>query len=77
MLVKPILTNKQALAFTYLKDKETTEILFGGVSGGGKSWFLCAALILVCLRCKGIRALLGRSQLSVLKSTTLNTLFEV
>ena len=77
MLVKPILTNKQALAFTYLKDKETTEILFGGGAGGGKSWFLCAALISECLRYKGIRALLGRSQLSVLKSTTLNTLFEV
>jgi len=77
MLVKPILTNKQALAFTYLKDNETNEILFGGGAGGGKSWFLCAALVSECLRYKGIRALLGRSQLSVLKSTTLNTLFEV
>jgi hypothetical protein len=77
MRVIPTLTNKQALAFTYLKDNETTEILFGGGAGGGKSWFLCAALVSSCLKHKGIRALLGRSQLSVLKSTTLNTLFEV
>ena len=77
MRVIPTLTNKQALAFTYLKDNETTEILFGGGAGGGKSWFLCAALVSSCLKHKGIRCLLGRSQLSVLKSTTLNTLFEV
>ena len=77
MKVKPILTDKQALAFEYLKDKETNEILFGGGAGGGKSWFICAALISQCLTHKGIRALLGRSQLSVLKSTTLNTFFEV
>ena len=77
MRIKPTLTNKQAIAFTYLKDNETSEILFGGGAGGGKSWFLCAALVSTCLKYKGIRCLLGRSQLSVLKSTTLNTLFEV
>ena len=77
MRVKPILTAKQHQAFAYLKDKETSEILFGGGAGGGKSWFLCAALTITCLKYKGIRALLGRSQLSVLKSTTLNTFFEV
>ena len=77
MRIKPTLTNKQAIAFTYLKDNETSEILFGGGAGGGKSWFLCAALVSTCLKYKGIRCLLGRSQLSVLKITTLNTLFEV
>ena len=77
MKVKPILTDKQALAFEYLKDEETNEILFGGGAGGGKSWWLCAAIISNCIKYKGIRALIGRSVLSVLKTTTLNTFFEV
>ena len=77
MKVKPILTDKQALAFEYLKDEETNEILFGGGAGGGKSWWLCAAIISNCITYKGIRALLGRSKLDNLKKTTLNTFFEV
>ena len=77
MLIKTTLTNKQELAFEYLNDKETTEILFGGGAGGGKSFFLCSAIISHCLTYKGIRCLLGRASLSSLKSTTLNTLFEV
>ena len=77
MLIKTTLTNKQELAFEYLNDKETSEILFGGGAGGGKSFFLCSALIAHCLTYKGIRCLLGRASLSSLKSTTLNTLFEV
>ena len=77
MLIKTTLTNKQEKAFEYLNDKETSEILFGGGAGGGKSFFLCSALISHCLTYKGIRCLLGRASLSSLKSTTLNTLFEV
>ena len=49
MLIKTTLTNKQELAFEYLNDKETSEILFGGGAGGGKSFFLCSALISHCL----------------------------
>ena len=49
MKVRPILTDKQALAFEYLKDEETNEILFGGGAGGGKSWWLCAAIISNCI----------------------------
>jgi phage terminase large subunit len=77
MRVRPKLTNKQEIAFAYLKDNETTEILFGGGAGGGKSWFLCAVLISQCLKYKGIRCLLGRAKLDTLKKTTLNTFFEV
>ena len=77
MKVKPILTAKQALAFEYLKDKETNEILFGGGAGGGKSWWLCASIISNCITYKGIRCLLGRAKLDNLKKTTLNTFFEV
>ncbi len=77
MRIKPTITYKQDLAFQYLKDKETTEILFGGGAGGGKSWYLCAALLSSCIKYKGIRCLLGRSKLTALKTTTLNTLFDV
>tara|TARA_R110002020_G_scaffold123146_8_gene279352 strand:+ start:2232 stop:3542 length:1311 start_codon:yes stop_codon:yes gene_type:complete len=75
--IKPTITYKQDLAFQYLRDKETTEILFGGGAGGGKSWYLCAALLSSCIKYKGIRCLLGRSKLTALKTTTLNTLFDV
>ena len=77
MRIKPTITYKQDLAFQYLRDKETTEILFGGGAGGGKSWYLCAALLSSCIKYKGIRCLLGRSKLTALKTTTLNTLFDV
>ena len=77
MRIRPTLTLKQDLAFSYLGDNETNEILFGGGAGGGKSWWLCAAIISSCIKYKGIRTLLGRSKLDTLKKTTLNTFFEV
>ncbi|QDP47781.1 MAG: putative terminase large subunit [Prokaryotic dsDNA virus sp.] len=77
MRIRPTITAKQDIAFLYLKDKETNEILFGGGAGGGKSWFICAALITHCIKYKGIRVLLGRSKLTALKTTTLNTFFDV
>ena len=77
MRIKPTITVKQDEAFQYLKDHETNEILFGGGAGGGKSWFICAAIISSCIQYKGIRVLLGRAKLDTLKKTTLNTFFEV
>ena len=77
MRIRPTITAKQDIAFQYLKDNETNEILFGGGAGGGKSWFICAALISYCIEYKGIRVLLGRSKLTALKTTTLNTFFDV
>ncbi len=77
MEIAPTLTTKQDLAFQYLNDKQTNEVLFGGGAGGGKSWCLCAWVILSCLQHKGIRALIGRAKLDTLKKTTLNTFFEI
>ena len=70
-------TETQEQAIEYLFDKSTTEVLFGGAAGGGKSWVGCAWLILMCLKYPKTRYLMGRSKLDSLKKTTLNTFFEV
>ena len=70
-------THTQGQAIEYLFDDKTTEVLFGGAAGGGKSWVGCAWLILLCLKYPKTRYLMGRSKLDALKKTTLNTFFEV
>ncbi len=71
------LTNKQNIALDKLNDNITTEVLFGGSAGGGKSYFGCIWLIINCIKYPGTRWLMGRSKLKALKQTTLNTFFEI
>lgn len=71
------LTNKQNIALDKLNDSITTEVLFGGSAGGGKSYFGCIWLIMNCITYPGTRWLMGRSKLKALKQTTLNTFFEI
>jgi hypothetical protein len=71
------LTKRQTIAWDFLMDNTTNELIFGGSAGGGKSMLACLWLMTMCLRFKGIRCLLGRTTLSSLKQTSLNTLFEV
>lgn len=71
------LLSKQENAVYYLKDKETTELLYGGAAGGGKSAIGCLWLIENCQIYPGSRWLMGRSKLKTLKETTLNTFFEL
>lgn len=67
---------KQEHAVYYLKDSETTEVLYGGAAGGGKSLLGCLWLIEMCQNYPGTRWLMGRSKLKTLKETTLNTFFD-
>ena len=68
---------KQENAVYYLKDKTTTELVFGGAAGGAKSSLGCLWLIEMCQTYHGTRWLMGRAKLKTLKETTLNTFFEM
>jgi PBSX family phage terminase large subunit len=71
------LLDKQSNAVFYLKDNQTTEVLYGGAAGGGKSALGCLWLIEMCQTYEGSRWLMGRAKLKTLKETTLNTFFDL
>lgn len=71
------LSARQTQAFNYLNDQISTEVLYGGAAGGGKSYLGAAWLIINCLNYKGSRWLMGRAKLKALKQTTLKTFFEI
>lgn len=75
MLWKP--SKKQYEALLILEDKTTTEILYGGGAGGGKSYLGCAWLIMSCMSYKGTRWLMGRAIAKTLKESTLLTFFRI
>lgn len=72
-----ILTPKQSKALKFLNDDSTSEVLFGGGAGGGKSAFGCYWLTKNCIKFPGSRWLAGRSILKTLKETTLMSMFDV
>lgn len=77
MIIDTVFTNTQEQAIEHLFDQETTEVLFGGAAGGGKSYIGCAWIILLAIKYPKTRYLIGRSKLDALKKTTLNTFFEI
>ncbi len=68
---------KQDMMYDLFEDELTTEILFGGSGGGGKSYGICSLIIMKCLQYPGIRVGLARNQLNRLKQTTVVSFFEV
>ena len=70
-------TEKQAIAWEVLNDAHTTEVLFGGGAGGGKTRLGVSWIIIQCLQYAGTRWVVGRKVLKRLKETTLATFFEV
>jgi phage terminase large subunit len=71
------LTKKQSVAWEYLADKNTNELLFGGSAGGGKSMLGCIWITSMCIQYPGTRWLIGRTVLTQLRLTTLRTMFDV
>ena len=70
-------TKRQSEAWRYLTDNKTNIVTFGGRAGGGKSYLGVLWAVTLCLQYKGIRFLIGRTVLTQLRLTTLNTLFEL
>lgn len=71
------LSKKQSLAWKYLTDSTTTEILYGGGAGGGKSFLGCVWHIFRRTTYPETRGLIGRAKLSALEQSTLITLLKV
>jgi phage terminase large subunit len=71
------LLKKQEYAVYYLNDNETTELLYGGGAGGGKSALGVLWLMEQCQKYPKTRWLMGRAKLKALKETTLNTFFQL
>lgn len=68
---------KQYVAWQYLTDDVTNEVLFGGGARGGKSWLGCSWIVINCLRFPGSAWMIGRQELTRLISTTLRTFLKV
>ena len=61
---------KQTQALDYLEDYHTTEVLFGGGAGGGKSILGCYFLMKFALKYPESRWVMGRASMKTLKETT-------
>jgi hypothetical protein len=71
------LSDKQSDAIRLLEDDHTTEILYGGGAGSGKSILGTWWLLKSCLKYPGTRWVMGRAKLKTLKETTLQSFWEV
>src|SRR5690349_21816397 len=68
---------KQWEAYCFLTDVTTNFIGYGGAAYSGKSYLLCYWITTMCIGYPGTAWGIGRKELSVLKKTTLKTLFKV
>ena len=77
MLINFKPTKKQHEVFKYFEDENTTEVLMRGSVGSAKSYLIAAIIVMQCLKHPGIRIGLAREHLTVLKKTTLTSVFEI
>lgn len=68
---------KQALAWRYLQDATTREVVYGGAAGGAKTFLGCVWQLHNRLRYPATRGLIGRARLKKLRATTLRTFWDV
>jgi phage terminase large subunit len=71
------LTKKQTIAFDYLEDDITQELLYGGAAGGAKSALGSYWQLKRRFKYPGSRGFIGRAVFKTLKDTTLKTFFEI
>lgn len=67
----------QTTALDFLEDNTSTEVLFGGAAGPGKSTLGCYWILKCALKYPGTRWVIGRSTLKTLKETTYVTFLKV
>ena len=72
IIFKPF--KKQHELFEAFNDIHTTELLYGGSVGAGKTYIISALMTIKCLEYPGIRIGLCRNELTTLKKTTVVTL---
>lgn len=72
-----ILNVKQSIALDYLEDNETTELLYGGGAGGGKSILGAYWLLKSAYKYPESRWLMGRANMKTLKETTYQSFLKV
>ena len=53
-------TEKQDNIFRYFDDNETNEVVYGGSLSSGKSYILCALMVMKCIQYPNIRIGLAR-----------------
>lgn len=74
---KATLLPRQLEAYNYLRDEQTTFILYGGAAGGGKSWLASDWLQRCCYYLPGSRWFVGRNNITDTRESFLVTFRKV
>lgn len=71
------LSDTQTAAMALLCDQNTSELLFGGAAGGGKSFLGCEWLLWSCMAYPGTKWFIGRHHLTEIRESTIPTMMKV